>query len=75
MLDVHSVQNNNLSQNMAATSSVILPIDCKAEQKSNYSPLVVTYMRKNLLKGKVHVNVINICQKGVRMHKGTQTHQ
>lgn len=39
-LDVtlHSIQNINLGQNMAATSPVIKPIDCKKAQKSTKPP-------------------------------------
>lgn len=67
--------NTNLSQNMTDPSSVILPIDCRNStiaRKSTCSPLHVTYMGMIPLKGKVHLHVINIYQKGAKMHKDTQ---
>lgn len=42
-LDVtlHSIQNINLGQNMAATSPVIKPIDCRKSTKVDQTPWLV----------------------------------
>lgn len=80
-LDVtlHFIQNINLSQNMAATYSVIQPIDCKGTQKSTLQLLVTWWpclLERVFSEGKLHVHVNKTkSQTGIRTHADSQTHQ